>query len=256
MWIHPNEAISDIVRAAEHLEREGVHQLWIGDEGVSRDPFVLLAACAMGTRNIELGLGVTNPVLRHPGVVAAAAATLAELSGDRFILGWGSGGSESLGPFGLKSSSPVESIRAAVRTTRDVLSGERSDTYQPPIHASPSRHVRQYIGARGSKLNVLASEIADGVFLSGIDASDLDRIVSIARSVRNIEVALYQTVHSAEREVAGTVSGTPHNVAQHLSELIERLRPHSIGIACVDDWDLQHKVDFSLEVFRHLEQDS
>jgi alkanesulfonate monooxygenase SsuD/methylene tetrahydromethanopterin reductase-like flavin-dependent oxidoreductase (luciferase family) len=253
VWVHPKETVTDVAEAAVKIENAGVDELWIGDEGVSRDPFVLLTVCALQTQRLDLGLGVTNPVLRHPGVVAAAASTISELSDDRFILGWGSGGSDSLEPFGLRSTSPVETLSNAIEMTRNVHSGVASATYRPPIHAQPPRRVRQYIGARGPKLNTLASAIADGVFLSGIPATKLDHIVSCARSVRNIDIALYQTVHSSGRDSPDTVSGPARVVAERLAQLVERYKPHTIGIACVDDWDLGYKMNFCLEVFQQLE---
>jgi hypothetical protein len=57
------------------------------------DPWVVLAAIAMTTDHIRLGTMVTPLPRRRPWKVAAEAVTLDHLSGGRFILGVGLGGS-------------------------------------------------------------------------------------------------------------------------------------------------------------------
>ena len=53
------------------------------------------------------------------GILASATMTIDELAGGgRFVLGWGVGGHESLGPFGLTVDRPVRLLAEALRTTR------------------------------------------------------------------------------------------------------------------------------------------
>ncbi|QTZ93816.1 TIGR03619 family F420-dependent LLM class oxidoreductase [Streptomyces auratus] len=59
--------------------------------GGSFDAFVTLGYLAAVTEHIELALSVLVLPLRNPYVVAKQAATLARLSGDRFVLGIGVG---------------------------------------------------------------------------------------------------------------------------------------------------------------------
>ena len=52
----------------------------------------MLGAAAQATSQIGLMTAVTCPIMRyHPAIVAQGAATLAVLSGDRFVLGLGAG---------------------------------------------------------------------------------------------------------------------------------------------------------------------
>ena len=69
---------------------------------------------------------VTNPVSRHPGVVASAAASLDALSGGRLVLGLGAGG----GPlFSMGLSVPKRpELRQATATIRSLLASEPSET--------------------------------------------------------------------------------------------------------------------------------
>jgi 5,10-methylenetetrahydromethanopterin reductase len=81
----------EAVRAAEAEGWDG--QMFMDSQSLSRDPYVLMGACAMATGRIKLSTGVTNPLTRHIAVTAASAATLHELSGGRAVLGIGRGDS-------------------------------------------------------------------------------------------------------------------------------------------------------------------
>ena len=53
------------------------------------DPWVMLAAAAVSTERIGLGVLVTNPVIRDVTAIAASAATLESLAPGRTLLGYG-----------------------------------------------------------------------------------------------------------------------------------------------------------------------
>ena len=116
-------------RSTSHALAEdlGYDDLWILDQSFHHDPFLLLAACASATSWIRLGVAVTNPVSRHPVQIARAAATLAELSGGRFVLGIGAGNRTRVLPaLGLPTDlaatgSPRRSTRAGAARRRGGL---------------------------------------------------------------------------------------------------------------------------------------
>ena len=247
VWIHPAVPANDILEAVERLDRAGVDEVWIADEGVARDPMALFAAASQRTRSIRFGVGITSPLLRHPGAVAATAMTVDELSGGRSTLGWGVGGHESLGPFALTTERPVGVVRDALRTARAVMTGETIVGYEPPPHASPPRAIPQFVGARGEQLNRLASREADGVFVSGFAEADLARVVGWARADRPIAVALYQSVRFASAEDRWSITGSPPDLADRLARLADEHRPDSLGLALVDGIDLRTMTDGALE---------
>lgn len=238
VWLYPIAPARDLVAAVADLDAAGVDEVWIADEGVAREPFAVLSAAAERTRTIDLGIGITSPILRHPGAVAATTSTIDELSDGRAILGWGVGGHESLGPFGLATDRPVGVVRDALGIARSVFDRTPSDVYDPPPHAAPARRVRQYVGARGEQLNRLASREADGVFLSGLTHDRLATTIGWARSERPIDVALYQSVRYSSTADDTSMSGTPPRLAAELAELVATHRPTSIGLALVEDDDL------------------
>jgi 5,10-methylenetetrahydromethanopterin reductase len=256
IWLYPVASAPALVDAIVAADAAGVDEVWVADEGVARDPFVVLAAAAGRTRRIRLGIGITTPVLRHAGAIAAAAASLDELSGGRAVLGLGVGGHESLAPFGLPAPErPVRLVRDAIRTARAVFAGEAGTGYEPPGHALPARPVPIFVGARGEQLNRLASREADGVFLSGFVPTDLAIPVAWARSVRPVAVALYASVRFRADAPADPTAlrGTPEEIAAGLGALVAEHAPATIGLALVDQDDPVAMVERAVAVFGALD---
>jgi alkanesulfonate monooxygenase SsuD/methylene tetrahydromethanopterin reductase-like flavin-dependent oxidoreductase (luciferase family) len=254
VWLYPDATVNDLVEAVVVADRAGIDEIWIADEGVMREPAVVFAAAAAATRRIRFGIGITSPALRHPGALASTAATLDELSGGRMMLGLGVGGEQSLDPFGVAVEKPVALVRDALRTARAVLHREDGDGYQVPPHAAPARHVPIYVASRGEQINRLASREADGVFVSGFAPGRLETVLGWARSVRDVRVALYQSVRfrPANFEDPTSVTGSPDEVAAALSALTARHRPDSIGLALVDGDPVLAMMEHAIATFDAL----
>ena len=196
LWMfpdHPAGVLADVIVAAEAA---GLDEVWLGDEGPARDPLVTLAAAAVRTSTISLGVAVTNPYLRHPAATASAFATLAELAGPgRVVLGMGSGGDLALGPTGAVREQPLQRVTDAVRIARAVLRGEadRGLRATTALDLGARRPHRDRLPA-AEGLNRLASAQADGVFIGGVPLPMIDVTLGWARSVRPVDVALYPNV--------------------------------------------------------------
>ncbi len=194
VWLFPNgpaQAIVDTVVAAEDV---GIDEVWLGDEGPARDPFSILAAAAGRTSKVRLGIAVTNPYLRHPAVTASAALTVHELSVGRMMLGLGAGGDLALEPMELERVRPLASVQRALRIIRALSQGKATEGYVLAAHAIDPAPLPLYVGARGERLNRLASEAADGVFVGGVPISLLGPTLCWARSVRPLRVAVFMNV--------------------------------------------------------------
>jgi len=252
VWIYPVAPAKTILESIRRLDDAGVDEVWIADEGVARDPLALFAAAAPLTSTIRFGVGITTPLLRHPGAVASTAMSIDELSDGRVTLGWGVGGHESLGPFGLSTERPVGVVRDALRLAGAVMRGQSIPEYSPPPHAAPARSIPQYVGARGEQLNRLASREADGVFLSGFEHHDLAHVIAFAQSSRPISIALYQSVRFITPEDRWSIAGSPGKLAERLASLASEFKPHSLGLALVDGGDLSAMTDDAIETIDRL----
>lgn len=196
VWFFPDRPAPDLVDAIVCAEQAGFDEVWLGDEGPAREPFTVLAAAAARTERLTLGVGVTNPYVRHPGAAMASMATIAELGSGRTVLGVGAGGAMSLGPFGLAAEQPVVEVQRFLDVATAARDGRATDGYTPSdvAVASVAPRVSLYVGARGPRLNTLASQRADGAFVAGLPPFRFDEVIGWARSVRPIEIALYPSV--------------------------------------------------------------
>ncbi len=196
VWLFPDRPAPDLVRLIVLAEELGLDEVWLGDEGPAREPFAVLAAAAGVTSRIRLAVGVTNPYLRTPALVTTTMLTVHELSGGRAVLGVGAGGSLSLAPFELQADRPVARIRHFLELTGAVADGRPAPGYRPTATAvrAGDRPLPIFVGARGPRLNHLASELADGAFVSGLPPFRYREVIGWARSVRPIEIALYPSV--------------------------------------------------------------
>jgi phthiodiolone/phenolphthiodiolone dimycocerosates ketoreductase len=96
---------------------------WIAEEGDTPDAFydyqVLLGHLARRVgRRARLAVGVTEPIRRHPVLIAQAAMTLAHLTRRTPILGIGAGERENVEPYGLDFSKPVGMLEEALQIIR------------------------------------------------------------------------------------------------------------------------------------------
>jgi 5,10-methylenetetrahydromethanopterin reductase len=161
--ILPNQPVAefiDLIVAAEDL---GFHGVWIADsQSIFRDAYVSLAVCALRTKRMLLATGVTNPLTRHPAVIASSIATIDELSGGRAILGIGSGFS-AVQTLGLRAAS-LKTMEESALAMRTLMSRQTARYDGKEIKMTwPSRSVPIYFASSGPKSLQLAGKVADGV---------------------------------------------------------------------------------------------
>ena len=126
--VMPEGPVDAVVRAAVAAEDLGCSRVWIPDEGLAaRECWVTLGAVAAATGSVEVGTGITNAYTRHPGMTAAAVATLDEASGGRAALGIGAGGALTLTALAIERRAPITAMRELVTTSRALWSGETVD---------------------------------------------------------------------------------------------------------------------------------
>ncbi len=147
---------------------------WVEEQGHASFAWSVLGAMAQATSRIGLMTAVTCPIMRyHPAIIAQAAATLAILSGDRFVLGLGAG--ERLNEHVTGESWPGvgerhERLGEALEIIQGLLSGELSNfrgRYLKLDHARlfdrPQRKPPVILAAGGPEAARLAAHKADGL---------------------------------------------------------------------------------------------
>jgi len=166
------EELGGIAARAEQL---GFDSIWT-PSGTVPDAFHVCAAWSQATTALRTGISVV-PVARlwNPLSLASQAATLAQLSGGRFVLGLGAGGSgdrfwESVG----LPNRPIAYMRDYVAVLRGLVSGGTVSVNMPGLRLEGAAlsgtgvipPVPIYLAALGPQMHHLAGQIADGVLLS------------------------------------------------------------------------------------------
>jgi probable F420-dependent oxidoreductase len=167
-------ACLDWARRAEDL---GYESIWIAETG-GPDPFVLAGAVAQVTKRVRIGLAVSPVYIRTPATIAAAAGTVSQLSGGRFILGLGSSSHAIVeGWHGTPFRKPLARVRETVTAVRGMLAGQKVSldgetlrTHGFRLMVPPAGPVPIYVGALKPAMLELAGEIGDGVAVNLLPA--------------------------------------------------------------------------------------
>ena len=164
-------ALPEYVAIAEVMEKAGFDQLWVSNDLFLKSAPVILAAVATATERVEIGSCILNPYTIDPSEIAMLAATLDELSGNRFNLGLAAGAANFVEWVGIEHRTPLTAIRESIQAIRALHNGEEAaldgrflrwsdDAY---LRFSASRRTPIYIGALSPRMLRLAGEIGDGV---------------------------------------------------------------------------------------------
>lgn len=120
------QAITDWLEEIALADRLGFHGAWLVEHHFMRayshvsKPEILLAAAAMRTETIRLGLGVIPAPFHHPIHIAERVATLDLVSGGRLEVGLGRGFSPlEHAAFGVESADSAAATDEALRVLRD-----------------------------------------------------------------------------------------------------------------------------------------
>ena len=164
------KSMEEIFQRVQRAEKLGFEGIYLGESQLnSLDSFQVLAACAVKTERVLLGIAVTNMVYRDPTVLAGAAASLNEISKGRAVLGLGTGD----GPvYGLgRKPTPLTKFEEGVKTIRDLVQGKAISVPTGKVEIGFNlRPVPVYLSMEGPRGLRVAGRVADGVILGiGVD---------------------------------------------------------------------------------------
>jgi probable F420-dependent oxidoreductase len=154
---------------ARAAEEAGFDSIWLGDHLLYREgddergpweAWTMLAALAAATERVELGPLVACTAFHPPGVIAKMAATIAEVSGGRFVLGLGAGWNEpEFRAYGLPYDHRVSRFEEAFTIIRGLLAGERVtlagrffQVEELALVPRPAARPRLVIGSNGPRM--------------------------------------------------------------------------------------------------------
>lgn len=197
---------SALADKAARLEADGWNGATLVDsQCLMGDAFSMLTLAAVATTKLKLGTGTSNPVTRHPSVLANLAATLQVISNGRMSLGLGRGDS-ALAYIGAKPATvayfdrALEMIQAYLRGTgvpvlesASMLAGGRTGLDGIAIANAPEVSKLEWlpdgvppveveVAASGPKVIATAARHADCIsFAVGADIDRLKWGIAVAR---------------------------------------------------------------------------
>jgi probable F420-dependent oxidoreductase len=243
---------------AQAAEAVGFDSIWVGDhllyrdeDGQERGPWdawTLLAALAAGTERVQLGPLVACTAFHPPGLIARMAATLAEVSGGRFVLGLGAGwNEEEFRAFGLPYDHRVSRFEESFTIIRQLLAGERVTLDGSHVQAqdavlipSPPARPPLMIGSNGPRMLGIAlphvevwntwyedlgnsaegfaalnERISEAARLAGRDPAEIERSACVYVALDGSDAG------RAATSEAPPLEGSPQQLASKLSDFAE-----------------------------------
>jgi probable F420-dependent oxidoreductase len=165
--------LTTLADSARQVETAGFESVWVAE--TARSAFVQAAVVAAATSRIKVGTDIALVFPRSPTITAMSARDLAELSGDRFILGLGTQVKRvNEQRFGISFEHPAPKAAEAVQVIREVLHtfegaqiqhrGRFYEITMPPFPgAGPVGSVPIYLAAVNAGMAETAGRWADGV---------------------------------------------------------------------------------------------
>ncbi len=168
--------LTQILALAQLAQESGLKRVWLGDD-ITRphDVFTVASIILLRIPQINLGIGITSPLIRNISTIARASITLNEIGEDRsFSLGLGVGGLHDLASLGITVKNSKSMLSNAVALLKKIwknqtvsFSGEGFVLERYSNRHRLRSRVPLFFGVRGPTLLKLAGKIADGVIISG-----------------------------------------------------------------------------------------
>jgi probable F420-dependent oxidoreductase len=180
----------ECVQLARRAEEEwGYDAIWLAETS-GPDSFSLAGAVAAVTSRVQIGTAIVPVYNRSPAVLAMSAASLADLSGGRFVLGLGSSSHAIIeGWSGVPFELPRTRVRETVQVIRQALSGAKTDFegrtvrsrgFRLPSVPDPPPPI--YLAALRERMLQLAGAIGEGLIVNLFPRTALPRILAAYRA--------------------------------------------------------------------------
>jgi probable F420-dependent oxidoreductase len=163
----------------------GYTDVWSA-ETTGTDAFTPLALAAQWSDSVRLGTAITPVYTRGPALLAMSAATAAEVSGGRFVLGIGSSSPAIVNRWNAAEfSEPFKRTRDTLRFLKAALAGEKVDEQYDTfavrgfrLERAPEKPVPIMLAALRPNMLRLAAKEADGAITNWLGAGDVAKVRS------------------------------------------------------------------------------
>jgi coenzyme F420-dependent glucose-6-phosphate dehydrogenase len=273
----------DLVRNAQRAEEEGLSYAlvsdhfhpWLDQQGHSAFVWCVVGAIAATTERLELGTGVTCPLIRiHPAIVAHAAATAATMMPGRFFLGVGTGENLNEHVLGDRWPAPddrLDMLEEAVELMRTLWQGGyqtfRGDYYvaeQARLYDLPDEPIRVMMAAAQTNAAELAGRIGDGLISTAPDGEVVSKYGGDGPRYGKVTLCWAESEGEAQETAYRWFSntGAPGDLTtelalpRHFEQVAELLSPDDMAdkLACGPDPErvLEQVKEFEQAGFDHL----
>jgi 5,10-methylenetetrahydromethanopterin reductase len=222
--VHGGMTAAACVEQAVAADRGGFTTLWFAENPFTRGVWPAMAACALATRRLRIGVGVFNPYNRHPTLMAMEIGAFDEASEGRAVLGLGAGIGSKVAQMRVASDRPLAAIRDAFAITRRLLAGEEVRYAGKVFSADGIRlefplrrpEIPVLMAAVGDQALRLCGEIADGLLM-------ISNMCPAAYTRRAVAIV---------RDAATRVGRTPpREVVQYIPCAVRDDRPEAVRLA-------------------------
>ena len=206
---------------------------WVDAQGQSPFVWAVLGGIAHATQRLQIGTGVTCPIMRiHPAIIAQAAATVGAMMPGRFFLGLGTG--ENLNEHIFGDRLPAYDLRAsmfeeAIEIIRMLWEGENTSYYgdyftveNARIYTLPDQPIPIMLAAAGPQAAEMAGSLGDGLISTSPD-KEVVEIFESEKSDRPKYAQMTVCYHESEQEARKLahkiwpIAGLPGELSQELS---------------------------------------
>ena len=257
--LFPTEPLPRMLALTQLAEELGYSCAYIGDsQMIWREAYTILGAAAMVTKRITLATGVTNPITRDLGVIAASWVTLSELVGERLRIGIGSGDSsvETLG----KKPSTLANLERSIGIIRALIAGEtvtlpETNTPVRLTYARAGTRIPVYPAVSSPKIHRLAGKVGDGaIVLVGTDpdflrASHRELQAGAAEGGRTLARDGYRVVCWTPCSIQDDGNAARNAVKAHVARILKRKLPFELDAPTMD---VVQKIREHYEYYEHM----
>jgi alkanesulfonate monooxygenase SsuD/methylene tetrahydromethanopterin reductase-like flavin-dependent oxidoreductase (luciferase family) len=218
---------------AADVETRGFHGLWMTDSfGRGRptmDPVVLMSVAATVTKKVEIGTCVLQVPVRHPVELAHRIESLHALTGDRLMLGLGSGSTKAdFDLVGEEYDARFKTLMSSLEIMRDAWAGKPLAGGQltpwPGTEGGPNLK----LGARRNKRWIVyAAERCAGWIASGLysQPEELTNGVQFYRDAGGKRAVLSNVIVELQGDIANMpLAGRATMQITSAEEALDRLK--------------------------------